>query len=978
VTDILLQIGANFDGADKVNEQLNKIDRSLVDSVRAINRFDKEFKTLSTATKNQKLTQEGFNKALQQSVTRLLDTSTSTDRHTQSMERNTATMQRGQRVTLQTGSAQQVLRQRFLETANSIAVLDGPLGGVASRFSSFGVLVGRTGVLLAGAAVAFAGLSLAASRGIREFTEFEVQVATIENRLKSTSTQVSLTSREIVNLSDSIAMSTLASEKDLLRASAQILTFGSITTSVFEDVLRTATDLAASGFGTVESAAGMLSKALEDPRQSLTSLSRSGVTFTRQQREMIISMADAGRQAEAMKFILEQVNRQVGGAAEAQARDTFAGQFDTIGQSARLASRLLGEFVLETLRFGRVIEGVAAISGKFIELNTEEEGEKLVELRRRAEALRTALDGNIAQRAAVSFLELGVVGGDLEKRLRQVNSLINEIVNAPRLDSATSAIGRRESAIESLQAELDIRREVLFLTEDQQRIQRQLAAQGFGAGGLEAMQDEMKEVVEAMLAFGSSQEDIMRTVDGMVDRFREASQFAGDFNQLLQDERTASSILSNLTNLTQQNEIMELVNQNLLQGVSLAEARSNAEAQLLDNLLEMGDAALERLGLDRSAVELLREQVESSRLLVSQNAELTEERRQLDQMRGFIENLDEENRLLAVQLGFMDQGVEAAEARRLAEVEVEKQLLRQEQALLILQSALGDLNDLEAERLGLINAQLAAIETREVQRAEVAARSRSGGSTRGGGREKEDPLVKELERLQQFLNEAHLARLSDFERLNLEFDDRHELLRQSLERDLITRQQYGDMVSQLEYAREEELFNMKQSYMEKEAEMRKKTITDFIGLLGLFGQQSKTAAKASIALNTALRISEIIQDSARASTMALAIYGPTPAGFAAAASAKAYGVAQAGIAAAAGALRIGSVGRGGGSSGGASRASASEVAVPNAANQNAAPQRVIIQGLDPNALFTGEQLQGLFESFYNENENRGRVFVVQR
>jgi hypothetical protein len=586
------------------------------------------------------------------------------------------------------------------------------------------VLVGRTGVLLASAAVAFAGLSLAASRGIREFSEFEVQVATIENRLKSTSTQVSLTSREIVNLSDSIAMSTLASEKDLLRASAQILTFGSITTSVFEDVLRTATDLAASGFGTVESAAGMLSKALEDPRQSLTSLSRSGVTFTRQQREMIISMADAGRQAEAMKFILEQVNRQVGGAAEAQARDTFAGQFDTIGQSARLASRLLGEFVLETLRFGRVIEGVAAISGKFIELNTEEEGEKLVELRRRAEALRTALDGNIAQRAAVSFLELGVVGGDLEKRLRQVNSLINEIVNAPRLDSATSAIGRRESAIESLQAELDIRREVLFLTEDQQRIQRQLAAQGFGAGGLEAMQDEMKEVVEAMLAFGSSQEDIMRTVDGMVDRFREASQFAGDFNQLLQDERTASSILSNLTNLTQQNEIMELVNQNLLQGVSLAEARSNAEAQLLDNLLEMGDAALERLGLDRSAVELLREQVESSRLLVSQNAELTEERRQLDQMRGFIENLDEENRLLAVQLGFMDQGVEAAEARRLAEVEVEKQLLRQEQALLILQSALGDLNDLEAERLGLINAQLAAIETREVQRAEVAARSR--------------------------------------------------------------------------------------------------------------------------------------------------------------------------------------------------------------------------------------------------------------
>jgi hypothetical protein len=103
-------------------------------------------------------------------------------------------MQRGQRVTLQTGSAQQVLRQRFLETANSIAVLDGPLGGVASRFSSFGVLVGRTGILLAGASVA--PLQLCPLQHLVVLKSLQIlrcKLATVENSLRSTSTQVNLT-----------------------------------------------------------------------------------------------------------------------------------------------------------------------------------------------------------------------------------------------------------------------------------------------------------------------------------------------------------------------------------------------------------------------------------------------------------------------------------------------------------------------------------------------------------------------------------------------------------------------------------------------------------------------------------------------------------------------------------------------------------------------------------------------------------------
>jgi uncharacterized membrane protein YgcG len=39
-------------------------------------------------------------------------------------------------------------------------------------------------------------------------------------------------------------------------------------------------------------------------------------------------------------------------------------------------------------------------------------------------------------------------------------------------------------------------------------------------------------------------------------------------------------------------------------------------------------------------------------------------------------------------------------------------------------------------------------------------------------------------------------------------------------------------------------------------------------------------------------------------------------------------------------------------------------------------QRVLLQGLDPDALFTGQMLSDFFEKFYEENNNRGKIFVV--
>lgn len=68
--------------------------------------------------------------------------------------------------------------------------------------------------------------------------------------------------------------------------------------------------------------------------------------------------------------------------------------------------------------------------------------------------------------------------------------------------------------------------------------------------------------------------------------------------------------------------------------------------------------------------------------------------------------------------------------------------------------------------------------------------------------------------------------------------------------------------------------------------------------------------------------------------------------------------------------------KGGGSGGGSmSRGSATVAASSNSAP---APQTVFIDSISPESLYSGETLINLFEAFYDENDKRGKVFMVAR
>lgn len=68
--------------------------------------------------------------------------------------------------------------------------------------------------------------------------------------------------------------------------------------------------------------------------------------------------------------------------------------------------------------------------------------------------------------------------------------------------------------------------------------------------------------------------------------------------------------------------------------------------------------------------------------------------------------------------------------------------------------------------------------------------------------------------------------------------------------------------------------------------------------------------------------------------------------------------------------------KGGGSSGGAGGRGSATVSSPTASSP--APQTVFIDSLDPDGLYSGQALINLFDAFYDENDKRGKVFVVAR
>jgi len=198
-----------------------------------------------------------------------------------------------------------------------------------SKFKKFGKTAGVA--LAAGFAVAAAAAVKLGADSIRAGEA----ASTANSRITQVAESMGLFGKEagavserLQKLAEQTARNTGVDTNAIKATQAKLLTFKELAATAdevggqFDRATAAAIDLAAAGFGSAEGNAAQLGKALNDPIKGLTSLTKSGVTFTEAERERIKVLVESNRIGEAQEQILGAIETQVGGVAEATANTT--------------------------------------------------------------------------------------------------------------------------------------------------------------------------------------------------------------------------------------------------------------------------------------------------------------------------------------------------------------------------------------------------------------------------------------------------------------------------------------------------------------------------------------------------------------------------------------------------------------------------------------------------------------------------------
>ncbi len=122
---------------------------------------------------------------------------------------------------------------------------------------------------------------------------------------------------QLKQMADELERITRVDDGKIKTVMGQVLAFPSVKGENFDRAIKAVLDTTALGFGTLESNALQLAKALEYPESGLDGLAKSGVRFTEEQKDMLKIMVQLGETAMAQRVILDAVEVGVKGVATA-------------------------------------------------------------------------------------------------------------------------------------------------------------------------------------------------------------------------------------------------------------------------------------------------------------------------------------------------------------------------------------------------------------------------------------------------------------------------------------------------------------------------------------------------------------------------------------------------------------------------------------------------------------------------------------
>lgn len=197
---------------------------------------------------------------------------------------------------------------------------------------------------------------------VRAAMESQQAMAQLDAVIKSTGGSAGVTAEFAQGLASTLQNVTMYGDEATMSAESMLLTFTNIGKDVFPYTTITALDMSTALGQDLTSSAMQLGKALNDPINGITALTRVGVTFTEEQKNTIKAMMDVGNIAGAQTIILNELHKEFGGSAEAAGK-TFAGQLEILKNKFGEVQEKIGNVFLPILQ-RLVTDGIAPIVDK--------------------------------------------------------------------------------------------------------------------------------------------------------------------------------------------------------------------------------------------------------------------------------------------------------------------------------------------------------------------------------------------------------------------------------------------------------------------------------------------------------------------------------------------------------------------------------------------------------------------------------------
>lgn len=211
--------------------------------------------------------------------------------------------------------------------------------GVGKNAKTLGDDLKKVGLAVGvGLAAIAAGAIKVGVDAVQALQRIEVINAQTDAVIKSTGAVANVTRQQVEAMADSLEKLTATEAESIQEGANLLLTFTNIRNGaganekVFDRTVRAMVDMGRAMGTDARSAALQLGKAINDPIRGMSQLTRVGVSFTQDQRDLIASLQESGDLFGAQGVLLEALEQQFGGSGAAYAA-TLSGQMDLLNHN---------------------------------------------------------------------------------------------------------------------------------------------------------------------------------------------------------------------------------------------------------------------------------------------------------------------------------------------------------------------------------------------------------------------------------------------------------------------------------------------------------------------------------------------------------------------------------------------------------------------------------------------------------------------